>query len=183
MKRAAAILLAWAAFAGAGEAAGPANPLDGLRLEDLSATRERPLFAPTRRPPPAPSVEAPPPPPVVEVKAVAVVAEPPPFDLVGSVVGAESAFVLLRNKTSSLVVRLRAGEEAEGWRVGEIGLRSVALEREGRHESLALAAPQPTSAAPEIAGDPAQVDPSAEPPAPPMVAGKPRFVGMQPQRQ
>jgi hypothetical protein len=35
-------------------------------------------------------------------------------------------------------VRLRPGDEAAGWRVGVVGVRSVSLERDGRTESLAL---------------------------------------------
>ena len=162
--------------------AGPANALDALRLEDLSATRERPLFAPTRRPPPPPHVEAAPEPAPVEVKAVAVVAEPPPFDLVGAVVGQGTAFALLRNKTTNEVRRLRPGEDDEGWRVGEIGLRSVALERDGRRESLALAAPQPMATAAEVAGEPAPADPSGDPPPPPPMGVKAPFIGMRPVR-
>ncbi len=183
MKRAFTIVFALACACGAGRA-DPANPLDALRLDDLSATRERPLFASTRRPPPPPRVEAAPEPGPVELKAVAVVVEPPPFDLVGAVVGQGTAFALLRNKTTNEVVRLRPGEDAEGWRVGEIGVRSVSLERDGRHESLALAAPQPVAGAAEVAGDPAQPDPGMDAPPPPAaVAGvKPPFIGMRPVR-
>src|SRR6266481_2765256 len=46
--------------------AAPASPLAMQPLDQLSATRERPLFSPTRRPVPAPIAhvpEAPPPPP------------------------------------------------------------------------------------------------------------------------
>jgi general secretion pathway protein N len=35
------------------------NPLWGVTLHSLSATRERPIFAPSRRPPPAPLLAAP----------------------------------------------------------------------------------------------------------------------------
>ena len=130
----------------------PRNPLEALRLEDLSVTRDRPLFAPTRRPPPPPPrVEITPPPPVEEK---AVVLGPPPFDLIGSVIGARESIALLRNKASIEVLRLRPGEEAEGWRVGAIGLRSVALERDGRKESLALTGPPSIPAGAEVAGEP-----------------------------
>jgi hypothetical protein len=188
MKAAPLSLLALLCACAAGWAA-PAHPLDTLRLEDLSATRERPLFAPTRRPPPPPQVEAAPEAAPVEVKAAAVVAEPPPFDLVGSVIGPDAAFALLRNKTTSQVIRLRSGDDAQGWRVGEIAARSVALERDGRRESLALAAPQPLAGAAQLAGDDTgQPDPAAEPPPPPTapvaqtLAARPPFIGMRPQQ-
>src|ERR1700722_9210094 len=47
------------------------NPLWEVPLTDLNAPRNRPIFAPSRRPPPSPVVEAPyapPPPPRVETK-------------------------------------------------------------------------------------------------------------------
>jgi general secretion pathway protein N len=171
MRRALHLVLALLPFAPVG--ADAQNPLDGLRLEDLTATRDRPLFAPTRRPPPPPvRVEAPTPEaPPADEKAGAV--GPPPFDLVGAVVGNGEAFALLRNKATSKVVRLRPGDDADGWRVGAIGVRSVALERDGREESLALAAPQPVAATVEVAGEPGHADSVAAPPP----AGLNRVVG------
>ena len=145
----------------------PRNPLDTLRLEDLSATRERPLFVASRRaPPPMRAETPPPPPPPVEEKAV--VLGPPPFDLIGAVVGKRESIALLRNKTTSEVLRLRPGENAEGWRVGAVGLRSVALERDGRKEALALAGPPTDPAGPEVAGEPQPAESAAAPPSPDM---------------
>jgi len=162
MKRALLIVLALAPVAAL---AAEGNPLDALKLEDLSATRDRPLFTPSRRPPPPARVEAPPAPEPVAVEEKAVVMGPPPFDLVGSVVGEGNAFALLRNKSTNAVIRVRSGDAAEGWRVGAIGLRTIALAREGRRETLALAAPQPVAAGAEIAGDPAA--PETSPPSGP----------------
>jgi hypothetical protein len=68
----------------------PASPLAGQKLERLSATRERPLFSPTRRPPPPPptTVQGPPPPPP----------PPPPPDvaLLGVVMDGEQARAVIR---------------------------------------------------------------------------------------
>jgi general secretion pathway protein N len=111
-----------------------------IKLEDLSQTRDRPLFSPSRRPPP-PTIEAPPPAVPVMAEAKPPANEPPPFDLVGVVVGGDARFVLLANHGGGAVSRLRPGDEQDGWRVGEISTRSVVLEREGREESLALAVP------------------------------------------
>jgi hypothetical protein len=50
-------------------AAPTGNPLWAIPLTDLSDTRDRPIFAPSRRPPPPPVVEKPdvrPPPPRVD---------------------------------------------------------------------------------------------------------------------
>ena len=150
-----------------------ADPLSELRLEDLSTTRERPLFRPSRRPPP-PAPVAQPEAPATPVETPVVASEPPPFDLVGAAVGKRDAIALLRNRARGEVVRLRRGEEAEGWRAVSIGLRSVTLERDGRTESLALSAP--ATAAAQIAGEP---QPSESANAPPvadlkrMVHGRP----------
>jgi general secretion pathway protein N len=118
----------------------PRNPLDALQLGALTATRERPLFRPSRRPPPPAAVATPAPePPPPDERPVAL--EPPPFDLLGAVVGADVAIALLRNRATGEVLRLRQGEDAAGWRVGTIERRTVTLEREGVRQSLALSAP------------------------------------------
>ena len=142
--------------------ADPRDPLDAVRLEDLSATRERPLFRPSRRPPlPVPAgVPTPASAPVVIAPAAL---EPPPFDLVGSVVGKHDAIVLLRNRAKGEVVRLHTGEEAEGWRAVSIGLRSVTLERDGREETLALTATPVAAATTLNAGEPQTVEPDDKP--------------------
>ena len=141
--------------AGGTARARPANPLAAQRLEDLTVTRERPLFSPTRRPPPRAEASEPPPvavrPPLVEkVEAP----EGPPFDLIGSVVGEANNYVLLRNRVTNNVSRLREGDEQEGWRIGAISLRSVVLERNGRVENLEFADPTTSAAAhvPQLAG-------------------------------
>lgn len=155
-----------------------ADPLSGLRLDDLSATRERPLFRPSRRAPqPAPVAAPAPPPAPVEAQPAAL--EPPPFDLVGAVVGPHDAIALLRNRATNEVVRLHKGEVAQGWRAATIAMRSVTLERDGRTEALALASPTATNPGAEIAGEPQPAD--SVPPLP-GADGK-RFIGrLRPER-
>jgi general secretion pathway protein N len=86
------------------------NPLWVIPLEDLSNTRERPLFSPSRRPPPPPVVEKPyvPPPPRVEAKP------PPPeplmLSLLGTIAGDSSGVALFMENSTQDVVRLRTGE-------------------------------------------------------------------------
>ena len=93
------------AQAPAERAAELSNPLGGLTLQALSATRERPLFAPTRRPPappppPPPEPEAPPPAEVVEAPPVEAPPPPPPeppaVTLFGVVAEAEGARAIVR---------------------------------------------------------------------------------------
>jgi hypothetical protein len=68
-----------------------ANPVAALSLDRLSATRERPLFSPSRRPPPpppAPIANAPPPPP-----------PPPKLTLFGVVMDDEDARAVVQTGT------------------------------------------------------------------------------------
>jgi general secretion pathway protein N len=114
------------------------NPLDALRLQDLVVTRERPLFTPSRRAHLSlPSdVRAPPLPTQVEGKVVSF--DPPPLDLIGTVVGEGLSYALIRNRGSAIVVRVRPGDETEGWLVRAIRFRSISLQREGRENALEL---------------------------------------------
>jgi general secretion pathway protein N len=89
------------------------NPLWGIPIELLNATRERPIFSPTRRPP-RPAVPAA---PAEAVKIVAPPAEPdrPSLNLVGIVAGAGEAYAVFINNTTHDIVRLKTGEGQDGW--------------------------------------------------------------------
>jgi general secretion pathway protein N len=161
-----AFCLAVALLASAAVDAAPRNPLDAVRLEDLAATRQRPLFTPSRRPPP-PAARVDPSPAVELTPDVVRAAPPPPFDLVGAVVGENARYALLRQRTTNKVARLRPGDVAEGWRVTAIGIRSVVLERDGRSDSLALTSTPstaPATPAAQIAEEPSD-DAARSPPA------------------
>jgi hypothetical protein len=97
------------------------NALPWLKLEDLSATRERPLFAPTRRPPPPPP----------QPQAVTVAAENPPetprMVLTGIIVKPSETIVVLRNVATSESISLRSGESVGAWRVQAQDDHSVIL--------------------------------------------------------
>ena len=116
-----------------------ANPVAALSLEQLSATRERPLFSPSRRPPaPPPQVaEAPPPPP----------AAPPTLTLFGIVGGPEGARAIVRTQAGSEVLRLRVGDTVQGWEVSDIARTELVLRLGDRVETVALFAPGPRKAA------------------------------------
>src|SRR5205085_12702922 len=83
------------------------NPLWAIPLSTLSATRERPLFTPSRRPP-APAIAGPPP-----VEPVAAPAAPPPepdrpqLTLVGAVAGDSGGIAIFIDQATNDVVRLR----------------------------------------------------------------------------
>ncbi|HVX92442.1 MAG TPA: hypothetical protein VG985_04395 [Xanthobacteraceae bacterium] len=69
----------------------PDNPVAAQSLERLSATRERPLFSPTRRPP-AP----PPPPPAISRAAPPPPSPPPGIALFGIITDAQGPFAMVR---------------------------------------------------------------------------------------
>jgi general secretion pathway protein N len=127
------LMAAAAGAAGATAArAASVNPLAAQPLELLSDTRERPLFAPTRRPPP------PPPPPVVRQAAPVPPVPPPNVVLLGVVTDQNGPRVVVRSGGPDKIIRARLGEEIEGWRVSQIEPRRVVLSHDARSVSFAL---------------------------------------------
>jgi hypothetical protein len=140
-----------------------ANPLWAIPLATMSTTRDRPLFSPSRRPPPpietpVAAVRAPPPPPPPRV-------EPPPLSLVGTVSGDDESFAIFVDQTTRTALRLRLGENYEGWWLRSVQNREVALEREQQTTILSL--PDPGD------GNTAISSPTPVPPAPAPMASIP----------
>jgi hypothetical protein len=101
----------------------PPSPLASEPLDRLSATRERPLFSPTRRPPP------PPPPPVVHS------AEPPPppsVALFGVVMDGNEVRAIVRTGPAAGTMRVRVGDDIDGWKVAQIEGRRLVLVLDNR---------------------------------------------------
>ena len=97
------------------EAGTSGNPLWAVPLRALSATRDRPLFSASRRPPPPvvfalASVPAAPP-------ATAKPAEPdhPPLGLIGTVTAGTRGIGIFVEEASKDALRLRPGEAYGGW--------------------------------------------------------------------
>lgn len=114
-------------------AAPAGNPLWAVPLSSLTSTRERPLFAPTRRPPPpaVPYVRAPtPPPPVVE-------AGPPRLTLLGTVINDRERIAVFQDDTNQ-IIRIRLGEQHAGWVLRSVQGRSVTLEGNNREATFSL---------------------------------------------
>jgi general secretion pathway protein N len=99
-------------------------------LDQLRATRERPLFVPTRRRPDI-KVEAAAPAPVVEDKSL-------PFQLTGIVLGQDVRVAILRQNGQPEELRLRANEKVADWTLEEIGDRYVILGGRGKRVRLWL---------------------------------------------
>lgn len=101
-------------------------------LESLKATRNRPLFSPTRRPPPArispitPASPGPRPPPQVDLTGV----------ILGP--GERAAIVVVPGGSAPRAVHL--GAAIDGWRVTAIAARSIVLSHAGRSVEIRLPA-------------------------------------------
>jgi hypothetical protein len=101
------------------------NPLWALPLGQLSVTRERPVFSPSRRPPPPPPVY------VAPVAAQQPVKPPEPerpaVSLLGTVIGASDQIGVFLDAATQKVVSLHAGEDHQGWVLRLIKAREVTL--------------------------------------------------------
>ena len=126
------------------EAAHAGNPLWAIPLSTLTATRDRPLFSASRRPPAAPVepaapplVQAPPPPPPAPP-------EQPSLTLLGTIVSPGAAIAILREGGTQSVTRLRKGEAASGWLLQSVEPRSIVVDK--GEQSVTLALPEPLDA-------------------------------------
>lgn len=145
------------------------NPLWAIPLKSLSATRERPLFSPSRRPPSVFVAASPAPPPPKSPPA------PPPLTLVGTAIGGSQSIAVFVDQATKTVIRLRTGEGHAGWTLRAIHRREAILEQDRREATLALAAPAGTereaasvpTPAPIAAPPPPSQQPGRQRPAPP----------------
>jgi general secretion pathway protein N len=142
------------------------NPLWAVPLSSLSATRERPIFRPSRRQP-APAVLGQ---PRVEpvIPAATPAAERPQLVLVGAVVGETDGIAVFLD-SSKTVIRLRMGQDYSGWVLNTVKGREATLQR--NQETAVFTLPIPLSDSAPAATDPspaagAAAAPSAAVPAP-----------------
>jgi general secretion pathway protein N len=123
------------------------NPLWAIPLRQLSATRERPLFAPSRRPPPPvvayqlASVPTPPPPKPAEP-------EKPRLSLVGTVAGGTEGIGVFIDPATRSVLRLKMGERHEGWVLRAVRRREATLEKGRQTAVLTLPPPEMSKSGP-----------------------------------
>jgi general secretion pathway protein N len=122
-----------------------ANPLWGIPLAQLSGTRERPIFSASRRPPPVAAVaetaSVKPPPRKKEI-------EPPQLSLVGTIASIDEGFGIFIDQSTKAAVRLKIGEDHQGWKLREIRGREVTMEKDERSAVLTL--PQPGGQSSEV---------------------------------
>ncbi len=120
------------------------NPLWALPLKQLSITRDRPIFSPSRRPPPpaTPTYVAP-----VAVRSPPKPAAPerPSITLLGTIVGgdADGIGVFIEPATRN-IMRLRMGEDHDGWILRSVKTREVTLVKD--RERVVLELPPPGEA-------------------------------------
>ncbi len=116
------------------------HPLWRLPLAQLTATRERPIFSASRRPPPAP--ETPPPPVQASLPAPAREATRPPLSLLGAIAAEESSIAIFFDEISRRTVRLKVGEGYAGWTLQLVRAREATLTRDQHTAIVALPPPR-----------------------------------------
>lgn len=122
-----------------------ANPLWGIPLAELSGTRERPIFSASRRPPPVAAIaETAPVKPPPRKKEI----EPPQLSLVGTIASIDEGFGIFIDQSSKAAVRLKVGDDHQGWKLRQIRGREVTMEKDDRSAVLTL--PQPGGQSSEV---------------------------------
>ena len=115
------------------------NPLWGIPISALDATRERPIFSASRRPPM----------PLVVAQRVAAALPPPKpaepeqplLTLVGTAIGTPINVAVVLDRTTKTLVRLRVGEAISGWILRSVDPRTMTVEKNSQTVTLALPAP------------------------------------------
>jgi general secretion pathway protein N len=140
-----------------------ANPLWAIPLSKLTATRDRPLFLPSRRAP-APAIAAAP------VAALTLSAPPPAeperpsLTLVGAIASDTEGFAVFLDQSTNTVIRLRTGQDHQGWVLRAVKGREATLVKASISATLML--PEPGNfGAPAAPAIPANIrrQPNGEP--------------------
>jgi hypothetical protein len=123
-----------------------ANPLWTIPLATLSNTRERPIFSASRRPPPptvalATAPKAPPRPKPAS-------AGRPQLALVGTIVSDDQGFGIFVDQSTKSALRLKIGEDFQGWKLQSVHGRQATLERDQETATLNLPEPGTRAAGP-----------------------------------
>jgi general secretion pathway protein N len=113
------------------------NPLWAIPLSTLVATREAPIFSPSRRPPPVSQI------PSIKPLPVPVAAQParPLVSLVGVIAGNPDGIAILVDETTKGIVRLRTGESYTGWTLQTLQAREVTMQRNGQNAVVSFPGP------------------------------------------
>jgi hypothetical protein len=115
------------------------NPLWAIPISKLSATRDRPLFSASRRPR-TPTVAAAPA-PTQTIAAQPPAPAPPPFTLVGTIIGENSRIAIFFNEALKTATGVKEGDSDSGWILRSVDPRSAILDGSGRTVTLDLPEP------------------------------------------
>jgi hypothetical protein len=113
-------------------AIGRSNPLWGIPLASLTATRELPLFSPTRT---RPQVASPPP----TGGSSNVPPNRPPLALVGAIAEEHEGIAIFLDETTKRIIRLKTGESHGGWTLRSVRGREVTLQKD--HQTAVVGLP------------------------------------------
>lgn len=112
------------------------NPLWGITIQSLHATRERPIFLPSRRPPMPAAIAAPRP-----AAAPPPLPDKPALDLLGTVTGSDVGYAVFLDNTTHDIVRLRTGQRQDGWILQSVKNREAVLMKNDQTTVLRLPSP------------------------------------------
>lgn len=127
------------------------NPLWAIPLSTLIATRERPLFLPDRRAPALTVATAPAVPPPPPAQPAAAEHAGPPLVLVGAIASETEGFAVFVDQTTNTVIRLRTGQDHQGWVLRSVKGREATLEKDRASTTLVLPVPGIPAAMPAAA--------------------------------
>ena len=108
------------------------NALWSIPLVSLTATRERPVFSPTRRPPPILIKPAP---------TEAASTGQPSLALVGAIAGENDGIAIFLDGSTKNIIRMKTGESHGGWTLRAVKAREAILESEQKTATLTLPSP------------------------------------------
>jgi general secretion pathway protein N len=137
-----------------------ANPLWAIPLSRLTATRDRPLFLPSRRAA-APGVTAVP--AAAPMPSAPTPAEPehPGLTLVGAIASETEGFAVFLDLATNTVIRLRTGQDHQGWVLRTVKGREATLVKASTSTTLML--PEPGNIGAPVAPAGVRHRPNGEP--------------------
>ena len=103
-------------------------------LKSLEATRSRPLFSPSRRPPPPPQL----PDSAVTGSNIPLPLPPPRVELTGVIFGSDQQTAILKRPDDPKPESVHLGADVEGWKVTLITPRSIVLTRADKSLEIQL---------------------------------------------
>ena len=106
------------------------NPLWAIPVISLAATRDRPIFSPSRRAPAAVSQT-----PVQSQPPDIVEPSEPSLSLVGAVAGEREGIAIFRDETTKSIVKTKTGETVSGWTLLSVRGREATLQK-GRETAI-----------------------------------------------